>query len=166
VRKSQDSPKSPRPKSARARKPAEPKQPREPERPELADDSNLPPRKYSPDAEMADILDQAVRRQYYLVTPEEMDELRIQEIRQLHIARLQHQWLQQQRHPGNRGKAQGPPGAPPKLTKVAEAEIRRRIANDEIGIASAMAKNFPGVMTPRSWHNHVARLRLKVKKMK
>ncbi len=37
---------------------------------------------------MADILGRAARQQFYNVTPKEMNGLRVEEIRQLHIARL------------------------------------------------------------------------------
>jgi hypothetical protein len=43
---------------------------------------------YGPEAEMADIMREASNRQYYLVTPEEQAELRAEEIRALHVARL------------------------------------------------------------------------------
>jgi hypothetical protein len=130
VQRSRDSSKSPRPKRARARKPAEPE------------------RAYDPSAEMADIMCRATEKQYYLVTPEEMDGLRMEEIRQPHLARLQQQWLWQHAPSPAVADVTDLPdkgGAPSKLPEAAEAEIRDRIAKGETKIAPEM------VNIPRSW---------------
>jgi hypothetical protein len=105
-------------------------------------------KRYSPgEAGMAEIMGEAAARDFYLVAPGEMRGLRIEEIRQLHIARLQ----QQQRS----SKAGG---APTKLPRAAKAEIKRRIADGETKIPTTMHAKYP--MIPlRSWRRYVSTLR-------
>jgi hypothetical protein len=55
-------------------------------------------------------------------------------------------------------------GAPKKLPRRAEAEIRRRIGRGEPKIAPTVAAKYPGVMDKRSWQRHVRRLQLELKK--
>jgi hypothetical protein len=57
-------------------------------------------------------------------------------------------------------------GAPSKLPRGAEKEIRRRIGRGEIKIAPEMAKKYPGVMDKRTWQLHVRRLRGEMAKAK
>jgi hypothetical protein len=57
-------------------------------------------------------------------------------------------------------------GAPSKLPRGAEKEIRRRIGRGGIKIAPAMEKKYPGVMDKRTWQLHVRRLRGEMAKAK
>ena len=114
-------------------------------------------KRYAPSDEMAQIMFDAVVRQYApLLTVDEIRRLTEPERRQL--------WLQ--RHEEMRraealkaAEVVDKGGGPPRLPRGAGVEIRRRIGRGEVKIAGAMAKKYPDVMKPRSWQRWVKRFR-------
>ena len=95
-------------------------------------ESQPEPKRSYPEAEMARIMDEAYQarmQKFYLVTPEEREILREEEIRQLHIARL----LQQ---PGEGGRPRKADAA------AVKAEKTRRIAAGEKATHKVLGRHF------------------------
>jgi hypothetical protein len=89
------------------------------------------------DTESADIMFQAVQREYYLVSAEETRALgRVEDIRQLHLTRLLQGGKKKQ------SSARGP-GRPPKVDPQAvKGEKERRLTAGGDASSGALAKHF------------------------